>query len=478
MKTRFQLLVLSFTPILLLQQNACWGQISSKAPNKVVKKAMKATPHNIVGTWSGTLVLPNSLTMPLVFRFAELKGVYSGSLESPSQSSQQIDFDSVGQDENGNIHAKIAKLLAEFSGHLEEDGKVLKGTWTQNGQSMPASFKSVGEYSAKKHAQEPIPPFPYSSEDISFKSGDHQISGTITFPRGASNSPAIVLIHGSGPHDRDENILGHKPFLVLADHLTKNGIAVLRYDKRGCKKSTGNYSSATSADFADDAVAAVEFLKTRSEIDQKHIGLLGHSEGGVIAPMVANRMPNDISFVVLMAGSALTGEKILLGQVRALSANPTDATKELTLASKTYEILKAEPNNDKAMDKILLMRKEIGKDDSKNLADVKRDLAALTSPWYRYFISYDPSVELSKLKSPVLAINGDKDKQVLADENLARIKECLQSAGNTKVRIEKIPNTNHLMQTCATGMPQEYSATDETISPAVLKLISDWIKAQ
>lgn len=453
--------------------------IDSKTNKGTAPKNMKADEQKLAGIWSGQLTLPNSLNMPLVFRFTQKDGNYSGELESPSQSKERMAFDSVVIEKDGTIRAKLAKLLAEFTGHLDMNGTVLKGSWAQNGSSLPVSFKSVSEYVPLKHSQEPVAPFPYLTEELTFKSGDHQMAGTLTLPKASTKPAAVILIHGSGPHDRDENIFGHKPFLLIADQLSRNGIAVLRYDKRGCKKSTGDYAKSTSADFADDAVAAIDYLRSRSDIDGTRIGLIGHSEGGVVAPMVANRKPDEVKFVVLLAGTAFDGEHILIEQVKKLqSGSPAEAEKANLIARRTYEIIKKEPNNELAIEKIIAMRKESGMDDSKHPAELKRDLAGLTGPWYRFFISFDPAVELSKLKCPVLALNGEKDIQVLPDENLARIQECLKKAGNESVRIEKIPNTNHLFQTCKTGMPSEYSNIDETMSPAVLTLVTEWITKQ
>lgn len=451
--------------------------------------AAKTDPQSIMGDWNGVLELGAGMTMPLVFRFKQAEqNALSGTMESPSQSTKQIEFDHVTVSNDGDVSAKIEKLSAEFKGRFNKETGKLAGSWMQRGASISLSM-ARGAYAAPQRPQEPKPPFPYQSQNITFKNGDITLEGTLTLPENDSSKkgfPSVILLHGSGPHDRDETIFNHKPFLVIADHLTRNGIAVLRYDKRGCVKSTGTYKASNSADFASDGIAAINYLKSRPEIDPKRIGLIGHSEGGVLAPMIGAKNPDDVRFMILLAGSAINGEKILLSQIRDLGggvSTPESTKKDLELASKTYAIIKAEPDNEKAQAKIMQMRKDMGVD--KEIADaaerkerddnVKVSIEMITGPWYRFFLTYEPSTDLSKVKCPVLAINGDKDVQVAADENLPVIKASLESGGNKNIRIEKLSNINHLMQTSATGQPNEYSKIEETVSPKVLQIITDWI---
>lgn len=464
------------------------------------------------GTWQGSLKVGNGMELPLVFHFKFEGGKYTGTLDSPAQGALGMQFDAVAVDASGKIQAGIAKLHASFDGVLQPGQKSITGNWVQMGAALPISLSQVESYVGPRRPQEPKPPFPYKCEDVQFKDGDAVLSGTLTVPAGgaagvgaasdpgsalgagsvstaderasARTYPAVVLIHGSGPHDRDETIFSHKPFLLLADYLTRRGIVVLRYDKRGCGKSTGNIKAATTKDFSDDALAAVEFLKTRAEVDESRIGLIGHSEGGVIAPCVAGQS-SDVHFIVLMAASALPGDQILLSQVRALSRDSSKAelAKNLEIASSTYAILKAEPDNAKAVEQIKAMRKRLGAPEYTSSGQLQQaaqqelnaGLPAMTSAWYRYFISFDPREALAKVKCPVLALNGELDSQVPASQNLAAIKSSLEAGGNKNLTVVTLPGLNHLFQHCKSGLPGEYASIEETISPSVLKQIGDWI---
>ena len=462
--------------------------MSYSGPTGAAEKTIIESTASIAGDWNGKLEIGAGMTMPLVFHFKQTESnSYVGSMKSPSQSTKLIDFDQVviSGDE---ITAQIEKIDALFKGRLNKQTGTLTGTWAQRGSSIPLTM-ARGAYSAPQRPQEPKAPFPYKTQNIDFKNRDITLAGTLTIPETNATGkafPCAILLHGSGPHDRDETIFGHKPFLVLADYLTRNGIAVLRYDKRGCAKSTGNYKAATSADFANDGIAAINYLKTCPTIDPKRIGLIGHSEGGVLAPMIGAKEPDDVRFMVLLAASAINGEKILLSQIRDLGdgiSTPASTKKDLELATKTYAIIKAEPDNEKAFQKIMAMRKEMGVD--KEITDeterkerdsnIKVSIDMVTGPWYRFFLTHEPENDLSKVKCSVLAINGDKDLQVAADENLPVIKKALEAGGNKNIKIEKVPNINHLMQTSSTGHPNEYSKIEETISPKILKLITDWI---
>lgn len=458
------------------------GTQSGTKSNTKLDSQMNTKMNNdkILGTWQGSLPVGNGMTLPLVFHFNESGPNISGTLDSPAQNATDIKFDTISVHPDGTIVAVIAKLHAQFEGRLQSNK--LAGTWKQGGSSFPLSLARSSGYQAPKRTQEPQPPFPYDSEQVSFKNGDVEISGTLTLPKDAKSSPVVVLLHGSGPHDRNETIFFHKPFLVLADYLTKRGIGVLRYDKRGCGKSTGDYKNATSNDFAGDGVAAINYLKTNTRVNPAKIGLLGHSEGGLLAPIIADKTP-DVSFIVMMAGSALPGDEILIGQVKKLGAGGGLSKQRLELecqlARETYAILKAEPNDKVAIDKIKTMRHRLNpNEDAAADKDLSAQLAVMTSPWYRYFVSYDPRPMLSKVHCPMLAINGERDTQVLASENLDAIKNAVESNGNKQLTVVLLPGLNHLFQTCTTGLPQEYSKIEETISPAALTVIGDWIAKQ
>lgn len=344
------------------------------------------------------------------------------------------------------------------------------------------------------NTREPKPPFPYKEQEVTFenRSLGVTLSGTLTMPFMHRPFPAVLLIAGSGPLDRDETFLGHKPFLVLADYLTRHGIAVLRMDKRGCGKSTGRYDLATSEDFASDVFAGIEYLKTRKEIRANQIGLIGHSEGGMIAPMVAAKS-KDIAFIVLMAGVSVKGEEILKEQTKLLKhlegASEKLIEEEILLLTQMFQVVKNEPDLEKA-DKLLreLCLKyardfDTLKQEAKKSAGVEIDteeyrdaqIRRLNTPWFRCFLNYDPTSFLKQVKVPVLALNGELDLQVLPEQNLPVIAKGLEEAGNTDYTIIKLPKINHLFQTCEIGSLEEYAKIEETISPGVLDIIAKWI---
>jgi pimeloyl-ACP methyl ester carboxylesterase len=298
----------------------------------------------------------------------------------------------------------------------------------------------------------------------------------------------VLLITGSGPQNRNEELMGHEPFLVLADYLTRRGIAVLRADDRGIGGSTGEFASATSKDFAGDVLAGVNYLKTRSELNQKQIGLIGHSEGGMIAPMVAAQS-KDVAFVVLMAGPGMMGGEIIQLQteliMKAGGAAPEPIKETQALQEKMFTILRQEPDPARAEQKLTEAVKaatekmtEAQQQQSGLTGEGARSLAKrLNSPWFRYFLSYDPKPVLRKVKVPVLAINGEKDLQVTPKENLTAIAAALKEGGNRQVQTRELPGLNHLFQTAITGSPNEYSEIEETFSPVAMQVIGDWISS-
>lgn len=315
----------------------------------------------------------------------------------------------------------------------------------------------------------------YSEEFVNFQSGDLRICGTFTRPNIENKCPAVVLIHGSGPHTRDEIIGPHKPFQLLSDYLSRRGIAVLRYDKRGIAHSDGDYSAATFYDFADDAEAAFKFLETRTDIDIQQIGLVGHSQGGLIAPIVATRNSN-VAFVVLLAAPALRADALLKSQLitydKIRGLDDRHIRHNLRLFQKANDIVRAEPNNIIAAQKIADLRKGHFYEEI-HRPFMNSSVEELTSNGYRCFLNHDPRPILSALTCPVLALNGEKDMQVFADENLLSIKSCLSR--NPNALTVKLAGLNHIFQHCNTGLPDEYEQLPETLAPTVLQLISDWI---
>jgi pimeloyl-ACP methyl ester carboxylesterase len=356
---------------------------------------------------------------------------------------------------------------------LSEDGNTIDGSWSQ-GASLPLVLTRGAPLPPPRRPQTPAKPYPYREEDVTFTNSAAAISlaGTLTIPNGTGPFPAVLLITGSGAQDRNESLLGHQPFLVLADYLTRHGIEVLRVDDRGVGKSGGNFAAATSDDFATDVEAGVTFLQSRREVDQRRLGLIGHSEGGLIAPMVAVRN-KAVRFIVLMAGPGVPGDEIIIEQARLIaiaSGLPPESAQQNAIQERAILDLVKQEHDPAALERALRDKLAgLGMPPVQIDAQVK----GLTSPWYRFFIGYNPAPALAKVTCPVLAINGEKDLQVPPAQNLPALRRVL--ASNPAAHIEEIPGVNHLFQTATTGSPTEYATIEETIAPVVLEKISSWI---
>ena len=447
-------------------------------------------PDAVLGNWEGKLKV-QAMELRLVFRFAKTAEKVTAEMDSPDQGTTGIPVSNVSV--NGDqLAIEVSTINGTYSGTLSPDGNTVDGKWKQSGMEFPLEMKRVSELTKLNRPQEPQPPFPYQTEDVTFKNDPAKIelAGTLCIPTGDGPFPAAVLISGSGPQDRDEFLLGHKPFWVIADDLVRRGIAVLRYDDRGVGKSTGDFGAATSQDFATDAFAAVKFLQSRGEIDRGKIGLIGHSEGGLIAPIVAVDHPDAIAFIVMLAGPGLPGDQILemqyqlIGKQSGLSEELLTFTKENS--HKTYEIIKTEPDNQRAAQKLRdLFDENWGKMSDSLKAEAQKsgdpkqqleqNIQILTNPWFRFFLSYDPRPTLAKLQCPVLAINGELDLQVPPKENLAAIETALKSGKNSDVTVKEFPKLNHLFQTSTTGGPDEYGNIEETFAPVALDFMGGWI---
>lgn len=336
--------------------------------------------------------------------------------------------------------------------------------------SEPASSKP-------QRPQEPTRPFPYVEQDVHFDNprAKATLAGTLTRPMGAGPFPAVLLVAGSGPLTRDEIVFDHRVFLLLSDYLTRRGLAVLRHDKRGVAKSTGDYEQATTLDFTDDAVAGMDYLKGRADIDPKRLGAIGHSEGGIIVPTVAVRWA-DAAFIVMLAGTGTTGEEIILRQTY-LESKATGATAE-KLAAQDADIRRwieiAKSKADRAeVERQLRPLIEAAKKGNQKSAD--NLVAYYSSPWTRFFLTHSPVPALEKVRCPVLALCGGKDLLVPSKENLQGIARALAVSGNTDFVIREMPSLNHLFQHCQTGADSEYSKIEETMSPEVLQIVGDWI---
>lgn len=445
--------------------------------------------QDITGPWNGLLSFPGGQLRITVNVAKTETGSYTATMLVPEQSATPIPASNVFF-ENDIFTFAIPEANIDYRGTLQ--ASVFKGTFTQNGYSMPLDFgREEVKMKSKLRPQEPEKPYPYHTEDVTFKNekAGVTLAGTLTLPKKEGSYPAVILISGSGPQNRDEELLGHKPFLVLADHLTRNGIAVLRYDDRGTGSSKGSFTKATTEDFAADAEAAFQYLKTRKEINKSKIGLAGHSEGGTIAPIVASKNP-DVAFIVLLAGTAIPGDELMLLQNYLLGKADGMPEEELTklgaINRQLYDAIK-QVSDTKALktELNLIFDKElkplfISKGIPQNQVDqyAEMQINELTSPWYTNFIRYNPQPVLEKVQCPILALNGDKDLQVAPVANLDAIKRAGQKSGNKKVTIKQLPGLNHLFQESKTGSPAEYGEIEQTFSPVALDEISSWILKQ
>jgi fermentation-respiration switch protein FrsA (DUF1100 family) len=445
--------------------------------------------QDITGTWNGVLKV-QGMQLSLVFHINKTEKGFSSTMDSPDQKAFGMPVTTTNF-ENSKLIIAIANPRIEYEGVLGADGNII-GNFKQSGQSFPMNLsKGKVEKEIIKRPQEPKKPYSYYTEDVVFenKVANISLAGTLSLPTKEGFFPAVILISGSGAQNRDEELLGHKPFLVIADYLTKNGIAVLRFDDRGTAMSKGNYATSTTLDFASDVEAAVQYLLTRKEIDQKKIGLIGHSEGGIIAPMVAAKS-NKVSFIILLAGTGIPGDELLLLQQeligKASGISDEDLKKTKSTNSEVFEMVKKAKNSDQLnVDITEYITKSLKSDSKAKIPDgiteseyIAMQMSQITSPWMQFFIKYNPALVLEKVKCPVLALNGDKDMQVPSKVNLDAINKALVKGGNKKVTSKELPNLNHLFQECKTGAPQEYSEIEQTFSPSALVEILNWIQIQ
>jgi pimeloyl-ACP methyl ester carboxylesterase len=449
---------------------------------------LTSTAQDITGRWNGVLKVQGT-QLRVVFNIAQTDSGYSATMDSPDQGAKGIPVTNTTF-KNQKIKFEVTNARIEYDGELSED-KII-GTFKQGGQEFPMNLsREAIEKEIVKRPQEPIKPYAYYSENVVFKNSKANVSlsGTLTLPEKDGIFPVVILITGSGPQNRDEELLGHKPFLIISDYLTKNKIAVLRYDDRGVGQSTGDFKTATSADFATDVESAIAYLKTRKEIKKNKIGLIGHSEGGLIAPIVASKS-KDVSFIVLLAGTGIQGDKLLLLQqeliAKANGVLETDINKSVQTNSKLFEIVVNSNDNSKLKADLTDKLNELLKNEPnteipngmKKEEFVSMQVNQISSPWMVYFMKYNPVTTLEQVTCPVLAINGKKDLQVPSKENLSAIKNALTKGGNLNVTTKEFPNLNHLFQDCETGSPNEYATIEQTFSPIVLAEITKWIKTQ
>ncbi|MFK7810450.1 MAG: alpha/beta hydrolase family protein [Saprospiraceae bacterium] len=452
--------------------------------------AFTQTPF--VGIWEGALE-GQGMKIDLSFTIsAEDKNQLSCTMDIPMQGAKDIAASAITT-KGQKLSISYEMMSASYEGQLSKDEKEIQGTWSQHGMELELNLTKVRKAKgAPVRPQEPTEPFPYEITELHFhnEAADHiELAGTLTMPEGEGPFPAVVLISGSGPQNRDEELMGHKPFWIIADHFSRNGIAVLRYDDRGVEYSQGDFSTSTSADFASDAAAAVQFLKQNPKIKSDEIGLCGHSEGGMIAPMAAANS-DDYAFLVLMAGPGQNIVELLLLQSelisRSMGETEENIRKGTELNKRIYPIVVGEGSQDERKAKL----KQLLKSDYENsTAEEQRRQGSyeskfaqmerqLFNPWMEYFLKYDPIVNLKKVSCPVLAINGENDLQVAPKENLSGIRAALEAGLCDDFTIKEFEGLNHLFQHSETGSPMEYAQIEETIAPEVLSFMTTWIQDQ
>ena len=428
------------------------------------------------GEWRGAAQSDSGAQLRFVLHVRT--GAYGtvGTVDVPDQLAYGLPVANLTHD-GGKVSFEIPLVRGGWSGTLGPDGKTLAGAWTQGGKSRPLTLALGPASGPRARPQTPKPPFPYQTEEVTVASAPGvTLAGTLSLPEGKGPFPAAVMITGSGPQDRDETIFGHKPFAVIADALTRRGVAVLRLDDRGFGKSTGDFAKATEADFAADTIAAVAFLRRRPDIDPAHVGLIGHSEGGLIAPRVAGQ-DRKIAFVVLMAGPGVPLLDVLQAQRLALAPGmglqPQDVAKMNLALTRAVADVTAAKDEAEAKAKVAAELKQAAPNASEAVLQAQAGMIA--SPWFRDLIAYDPAPALKRLRIPVLALVGSNDRQVPPAQNVPALRAALK--GDPKATVMELPGLNHLFQTAPTGAAGEYADIEETVAPSALKIIGDWVVA-
>ncbi|HOB53786.1 MAG TPA: alpha/beta fold hydrolase [Acidobacteriota bacterium] len=455
--------------------------VATAAPPPPAPPADPEELKPFAGEWGGVI---DMVRLRIRIRLEMAEGGLTGRMFSVDQGNAEIPIGTVTVT-GKQIVLDVPVVQGRYDGVLAPDGQRIEGTWRQGPLQAALNLTRDAVPAAPRRPQEPEPPLPYSAEDVTFRNeaAGLTLAGTLTRPPGEGPHPAVILITGSGTQDRDETVAGHRPFLVLADYLTRRGFAVLRCDDRGAGKSDAPTGDFTTRDLAGDTQAAFDFLKGQSGIDGRRIGLAGHSEGGIIAPMVAVDNP-AVAFVVLMAGTGAPGARVLERQVELIARAEGKTEAEVRhVAQAEKEVLAAVlGDGDPAVRRqraAELIRNSLSDVQKKQLPDpeqfIGRQLDALFSPWMQFFLTFDPRPTLARVKCPVLAVGGEKDLQVPAAEHLALIEAAVRDGGNTRVITRLLPGLNHLFQTCRTGAVSEYAAIEETLSPLFLQTMGDWL---
>lgn len=448
------------------------------------------TSDQVAGSWHGVFNVGTEIRV--VFNLSLNEDLsWKATLDSPDQGAMAIPLGEVSLTED-SIRIEAPVVNGYYIGKIVSESAIY-GEWHQSGRSSALELEKREESIVLNRPQEPQPPFPYKEEEVTFQNSEQGfiLGGTLTLPEGEGPFPAVVLVTGSGSQNRDEEIFGHKPFKLIADYVTRNGIAVLRYDDRGAGSSGGVAGGATSGDLAGDARAAINYLLKRSDIEPSKIGIIGHSEGGMIAFMLASSY-KDIAYIVSLAGPGVDGRTILLDQSEHIASlsGAGDAILEdnRIVMSGVYEIMIANESYEEWKEETIKFTSEfyserlVGNYSEAEIEQGKENLlASIPEPaysWMRYFVMFDPAPLFGSITCPVLALNGEKDCQVLPEQNISAIKNGLQSAGNTDSKTMILPGLNHLFQNCETGLLNEYGIIEETFDQKTLEIMSEWIRQQ
>jgi uncharacterized protein len=447
-------------------------------------RAQVESSSPVSGIWVGKLSIPHGPTLRVGITISGSAGdPLKATLRIIEQNTPDIPCDRVTYID-GRILLGIKQLALEIEGSTDHVAGTMTVEFRQRGGKFPLLLTRSAVMPALHRPQEPKRPFPYHEEQVEYtnQTAGIKLAGTLTYPNSAGPFTAVLLLTGSGPQNRDEEFLGHKPFLVLADYLTRQGIAVLRADDRGVGGSTGNFQQSSTGDFADDALAGLAYLKSRKEIDGRKIGLIGHSEGGMIGPLAASRSA-DVAFVVMMAGPGIGLDEAVISQIadelRSQGAREEDIVLQRAWRQSLYRLFKQNldaPRIEAGMRKLYA---ELSEEDKKRLnwpeGRLQFEIQRSLSPWWLFALAYDPAATLRQVKCPVLAINGEKDRQNVSTENIRAIEKALNDGGNKAFVVKELPGLNHFFQTSETGSKHEYGIIEETISPDAMKLIAGWI---
>jgi hypothetical protein len=427
----------------------------------------------IEGYWKGKIDL-GVQQLEMAFDITSTENGYSATMDVPAQGAFDMPADETIFQDN-RLQITLSALGASYSGVLKD--KLIEGEFTQQGMTLPMNLEKGEKESQKARPQDPQPPFNYCINEVTFRNEKEgfDLTGTLTIPEGDGPFPAMMLVSGSGQENRDEELMNHRPFWVIADYCARHGVAVLRYDDRGVGGSGGEVATATSMDFSYDAEAAFDYLRSQAHIDASRVGILGHSEGGIINFMVSARRP-EVAFLVSLAGPAVNGIEVLKEQQKAI-LRASGMTEEAVQFSSNanaqlFDIIEASSSREEADS---LMR-QLVKGWGYNEELTEQTVSQMTMPWMYYFLKYDPTEAIIKTNCPALLLNGSKDLQVIITQNFPAYEKIIAEHGKTNLTLREMPDLNHLFQHCETGSPSEYFEIDETISPEVLEMIVEFVK--